>query len=172
VVLNLNYFDDILPDHNQKRQPKVSHLIRKKTTTIQPSSQEFTMRKSSLRRTTLLSLIGLSPRFTTAQATTSTDNLIPRQDTTSWGEAFTVENSAVSTPDSSLPTSEQAAPTVITGSNGASASDVTVVTGIQSLTTTAGAATTQSEAGAEGKSGFRKMGFAGVVAGAAGVLFV
>jgi hypothetical protein len=78
-------------------------------------------------------------------------------------------------------------------SNGASASDVTVITGIQSgvesrsdafgqsLTTTTSvtgasgtqnAAATQSEAGAEGNRGIRKMGFVGMVAGAAGVMYI
>jgi hypothetical protein len=143
------------------------------------------MRKSSLRQTTLLSLIGLSPRFTTAQAsTTSTDNLIPRQETTSWGEAFTVDNSAVITPSSSLPTSEGAAPSLMSdssiapgiqsGAGRSSRFDVSVTESASATGTGSGgaAAETQSKGAAGGNEGFRKMGFVGVVAGAAGIMFV
>ncbi|KAF1940266.1 hypothetical protein EJ02DRAFT_467520 [Clathrospora elynae] len=159
--------------------------------------------KSTLRRTTLLSLLGLSTS-TSAQTTTtssswgqpltvdndaspspSTENLIPAPTTSSWGQPFTVANSAVSTPSSSLPTSAAPAPSIIVdvSSPSVSTSDATVISGIQSvvsrdssfdasvgLTTTAGAQSTGAAVAVVG--GYKNMGYAGVIAGAAGVLFV
>jgi len=170
------------------------------------------MRKSSLRKTTLLSLLGISTATTQSwgepfavkpAAETSTENLLPSASPTpSWGDAFTVDNS-VSTPASSLPTSLAGAPSLAVDTaspvpSNTVTEDVTVITGIQSAVgsrtasfdassqsvtgTRSGGSSTQSATGASGLveatgaavpvGGFKKMGFAGAMAGAAGVLFV
>ncbi|KAH6878796.1 hypothetical protein BKA58DRAFT_103172 [Alternaria rosae] len=171
------------------------------------------MRKSSLRKTTLLSLLGISSAATSSWgepfvvepiAATSTENLLPSTSPTpTWGDAFTVENSAASTPASSLPTSEAGAPSLAVDTASPIPSnlvteDVTVITGIQSAVGSRTASfdpssqsvtgtgslgsSTESATGASGLveatgaavpvRGFKKMGFAGAMAGAAGVLFV
>ncbi|KAG9188495.1 hypothetical protein G6011_02418 [Alternaria panax] len=174
------------------------------------------MRKSYLRRTTLLSLLGISSAQTSSwgepfavepAATTSTDNLLSSVSPTStWGDAFSVDNSAVVTPSSSLPTSDAAAPSlaVDTSSLGPSdvePSDVTVISGIQSVVasrsanfgasatgtgtrtgtgsaqstesaTSSGSAASEATGAAASARGFKKMGLAGAIAGAAGVMFM
>jgi hypothetical protein len=173
------------------------------------------MRKSSLRKTTLLSLLGISSAATSSWgepfavdpvATTSTENLLSSASpTSSWGDAFTVDNSAVSTPATSLSTSEAGAPSLAVDTaspvppNTATA-DVTVVTGIQSAigsrsrsfdasagtqsvtgTDSAGSGTqsatsttalVEATGAAVPGRGFKKMGFAGAFAGAAGVILM
>jgi hypothetical protein len=143
----------------------------------------YTMRKSSLRRTTLFSLIGLSST----------------QSTSSWGQPFSVDNGATSSqvnliPSSISPTSihpiqsavsgiaslDTASSTSLSGSHSGSSSPTgsrsstsASTTGSRSLTS---ASTTASSAIAVQSTGAavvgRQMGFAGVLAGAAGVLFV
>jgi hypothetical protein len=175
------------------------------------------MKTSGLRKTTLLSLIGLSTAQTSSWAEaftvggpSSTDNLLA-EPTTSWGQdqAFTVDNTEVSTPASSLPTSEgmspslavdTAAPTVAPGgpvvvtsetgdattsvisgipsviSNTASFQTGSVTTMTGNLTRTIGAPSgtqvVEATGGAAPVKGLKKMGFAGALAGAAGVMFV
>ncbi|KAF2850647.1 hypothetical protein T440DRAFT_449810 [Plenodomus tracheiphilus IPT5] len=131
------------------------------------------MRKSSL-HLLIPTLFGL----TTAQ-------------TSSWGEPFVVDNSALSTPTSSnnlmpitatrsgldLATSPPTIPSVSPSVSGG-----TVISGIQSVLSkasfdpsgsdTRSSAGVQSTAAAKGIGGLRKMGFAGALAGAAGVLLV
>lgn len=166
------------------------------------------MRKSSLRKTTLLSLLGISSAQTSSwgepfavdpAATTSsssTDNLIPPASSTpTWGDAFSVDNSAVVTPTSSLPTSDATAPSLAVDTASPvplnpATSDVTVISGIQSVVASRSAsfdtsASTQSATGTSSGSaaaeatgaaaparGFKKMGLAGAIAGAAGVMFM
>jgi hypothetical protein len=175
------------------------------------------MRKSNLRKTTLLSLIGLSTAQTsswaeafTVDGPSSTENLLSAS--ASWGQAFTVDNTEVSTPASSLPTSDGMSPSlVVDTAAGAYATGVetapgpvvvtseigdgttSVITGIQSVvsgtksfemnatTTMVGgngsksASTTEvveATGAAAPVKGLKKMGFAGALAGAAGVMFV
>jgi hypothetical protein len=177
------------------------------------------MRKSNLRKTTLLSLIGLSTAQTsswaeafTVDGSSSTENLLSAS--ASWGQAFTVDNTEVSTPASSLPTSDGMSPSlVVDTAAGAYATGVetapgpvvvtseigdgttSVITGIQSVVSgtksfemsatttvvggsgskTASASTTEvveATGAAVPAKGLKKMGFAGVLAGAAGVMFV
>lgn len=173
------------------------------------------MRKSSLRKTTLLSLLGVSSAQTSSwgepftvepTATTSTDNLLPSASPTpTWGDAFSVDNSAVITPSSSLPTSDAGAPSLAVDTSSpipsnVVTSDVTVISGIQSVvasrsasfdtnastqsvtgtssaestqsTTSSGTAAVEATGAAVPVRGFKKMGLAGAIAGAAGVMFV
>ncbi|KAH7372320.1 hypothetical protein BKA66DRAFT_468691 [Pyrenochaeta sp. MPI-SDFR-AT-0127] len=143
------------------------------------------MRSSSLRKTTLLSLLGLS----SSQSVT-------------WGEPFTVENSATAaaSTEALLPTpSQRPGPSLEVATSPPSISDASVISGIQSVVSRDStfsvslASTSQSGGtvstpisgtGARSTTGaspqstgaaapaYKKMGVAGVLAGAAGVLLV
>ncbi|KAF2035945.1 hypothetical protein EK21DRAFT_106782 [Setomelanomma holmii] len=116
----------------------------------------------------LLSLLGLT-------ATTSAQ-------TSSWGQPFTVDNGATSQ-ETLLPTSVPAIQSRLPSGSGVSVSLKTTLSGAASGSSaasgsrtgsaTGSAAAVQSSGGAvEGVRVGRKMGYAGVLAGAAGVLFV
>ena len=125
--------------------------------------------------------------------------------TPTWGDAFSVDNSAVITPSSSLPTSDAAAPSLAVDTSSpipsnVVTSDVTVISGIQSVVasrsasfdtnastqsvtgtssaestqsaTSSGTAAVEATGAAVPVRGFKKMGLAGAIAGAAGVMFV
>lgn len=128
------------------------------------------MGRSLLRRIALLSILG----FSSAQVTSS------------WGEPFTVANSALTTPGASLavatssPTVPLASESSVTLPGIQSAiSTVTfdpstsATTGALSVSSSGSAPSVQSSAAAAAAPvGFNNMGVVGAVAGAVGVLFI
>ncbi|KAF1842694.1 uncharacterized protein K460DRAFT_367654 [Cucurbitaria berberidis CBS 394.84] len=165
------------------------------------------MRKSTLRKTTLLSLIGLSSQQSTvtwgepftvdistpaAASTASTENLLPSSSqhllTHSIAPSATLPSLSVS--DSTVISNIQSAvsrdSTFSTGSATSPSSGSTVSTSVSQSGTTTSTPTTQSTRTVTSGSGtgagaqstgvaapvYRRMGVAGALAGAAGVLFV
>jgi hypothetical protein len=131
--------------------PKVNLVI----IALSLSSLHISKMRKFLRTTTLLSLLGLS----STQSTSA-----------SWGEPFTVDNGATASQSqvTLLPSTTTSIHPIQSRVSGVSSFDVTSSGGSASSTRTS--VGVQSTGGAD--MGVRKMGFVGVLAGAAGVLFV
>lgn len=130
------------------------------------------MKSSTLRKTTLLSLLGL----TSSQSVT-------------WGEPFTVDNSATAaaSTEALLPaSSQQPGPSLVASTSALSVSDASTFSVSLASTTQSRSTVSTPVSGSAGKSStgaspqstgaaavaYKKMGVAGVLAGAAGVLLV
>jgi hypothetical protein len=153
---DINILDFDFDLHPTPRKPlSISEIIHQNHTTSQQATRPK-MRKSTL-STALLSLLPIP--FTNAQ-------------TSSWGQPFTVDNAATSQ-QSLLPTSVPGIQSRVPSGSGVSVSLAsTTPSAVGSSSATGSAPAVQSTGAAERARVGRKMGVAGVLAGAAGVLFV